>query len=123
MANTTVAFGGLLVLLGVAGYFGSGAASPTALIPAAFGLILLLLGALARHEGRRKVAMHIAVVVGLVGFLGSVGGLRDFGLYLGGGDIARPIAAIAKSLMALLCGIFVMLCVKSFVDARRTRKV
>jgi len=123
MANTTIAFGGMLILLGIGGYFGTAAASPTALIPAAFGVVLVLLGVIARGEARRKIAMHIAVVVGLAGFLGSVGGLRDLGLYLGGADVARPAAAMAKSVMAILSGIFVMLCVLSFVQARRAGKV
>jgi len=68
MANVAIGIGAALLVLGLAGYLGTGASSPTALIPAAFGLILLALGMMARDERRRKLAMHIAVVVGLLLF-------------------------------------------------------
>ena len=41
----------------------------TALIPAAFGLALLLCGALALKESRKKHAMHAAAMVGLLGWV------------------------------------------------------
>lgn len=121
MANTTLGFGILLLVLGVAGYAASGGASLTALIPAALGLLLLLLGLVARDPARRKFAMHIAVVVGLIGFLGSLPGLLKLPALLGGQPVARPAAVLAQSLMAALTGVFVALCVRSFVLARRSR--
>src|SRR3712207_1095532 len=123
MANITIGIAFALIVLGLAGYFGSGAASPTALIPAVFGALLLALGALARNPNRRKLAMHVAVVVGLLGFAGSVPGLLKLPGLLGGDAVERPAAVIAQSIMAVLMGIFVALCIKSFVDARRTRAV
>ena len=123
MANITIGIAFALIVLGLAGYFGSGAASPTALIPAVFGALLLALGALARNPNRRKLAMHVAVVVGLLGFAGSVPGLLKLPDLLGGDAVERPAAVIAQSIMAVLMGIFVALCIKSFVDARRTRAV
>ena len=110
-----------LVFLGLAGYVGSQAASLTALIPAVFGLALYLLGMMARRENRRKLAMHIAVVVGLIGFAGSVRGLGGLVQMLAGGAVLRPMAVISQSIMAVLTAIFVALCVKSFIDARRKR--
>jgi hypothetical protein len=121
MANVTIGIAIALIILGLAGYFGTGTPSLTALIPALFGVILLILGALARNPNRRKLAMHIAVVVGLLGFAGAVPGLLKLPTLLGGGHVDRPPAVIAQSVMALLMGIFVALCVKSFIDARRTR--
>ena len=52
MSPTTIVFGMLLTLLGLVGYFLTGASSPTALIPAIFGVLLLVLGFLAHFEGR-----------------------------------------------------------------------
>jgi hypothetical protein len=121
MANTTIGIAVALILLGLAGYFGTGAASPTALIPALFGLILLALGALARNPSRRKLAMHVAVVVGLLGLAGSLRGLLKLPALLSGDPLERPAAVIAQSIMAVLMGIFVALCIKSFIDARRNR--
>jgi fluoride ion exporter CrcB/FEX len=121
LANTTIGFGIVLIVLGLGGYFGTDRVSPTALIPAAFGLLLLIFGALARDEKRRKLAMHIAVTVGLLGFLGTVSGLVKLPTLLSGGEVARPAAVIAQSIMAVLMAVYVGMCVKSFIDARRRR--
>ncbi|HYP07202.1 MAG TPA: hypothetical protein VER03_13300, partial [Bryobacteraceae bacterium] len=75
MSNIAVTFGVVLIVLGIASYFGSGMVSLTALIPGAFGLLLLILGVIARDPGKRKHAMHGAVLVALLGFAGSVSGL------------------------------------------------
>jgi len=62
MTATAKWFGRLLILLGLAGYvYGTynGNASWTALIPAIFGLVLMVLGyAAAAAEGMRKHLMH-----------------------------------------------------------------
>lgn len=121
MANTSITVGVLLIVLGLWGYFGTGTTSPTALIPAAFGILLVISGAIARNPEKRKLGMHIAVVVSLLGFLGSVRGLTKLGTLLAGGDVARPAAVIAQSIMAILTGVFTVLCVRSFIAARRTR--
>src|SRR5688572_2306182 len=72
MASTTITFGLLLTLLGLAGYFLTGTSSVTALIPAIFGLLLVVLGFLARSEGVRRHAMHAAAAVALVGCIGAL---------------------------------------------------
>jgi hypothetical protein len=122
MANTTLGFGGVLMLLGVVGYVITRAQSPTALIPAAVGLVLVLLGWLARRPRARMHAMHGAALVTLVGFAGSVGGLGQTLRMIGGQAVKRPAAAIAQSLMAILCLAFVALAIRSFVAARVARK-
>jgi hypothetical protein len=122
LAGTTIAFGVVLIVLGMAGYAGSGGASVTALIPAIFGVVLAALGALARNEGMRKHAMHGAVLVGLLGFLGSARGLLQLPALMSGGEVARPTAVIAQSVMAILMLLFVVLCVRSFISARAARR-
>ena len=74
MAKLTVVFGVLLVLLS-AGAFAFVSHFPHTLIPGAFGIVLIVLGALARtpDQKRRMLFMHIAVTVGLLGFLGQGG--------------------------------------------------
>ena len=121
MANTTIVFGVVLIVLGVGSYFGTNMVSQTALIPAAFGLLLIVFGVLAKDEKRRKMAMHIAVTVGLLGFLGTITGLLKLFTMLAGGAVARPTAVVAQSIMAILMLVYVGMCVKSFVDARRRR--
>jgi hypothetical protein len=121
MANTAIWFGLMLILLGVAGYAATGGQSFTALIPAAFGLPLAVTGFLGRDPSRRKLMMHIAAVIGLLGFLGSARGLAGLTAVLTGGVVQRPAAVIAQSIMAVLCLVFTFLCVRSFINARRSR--
>jgi O-antigen/teichoic acid export membrane protein len=114
MSGKTIGLGIALILLGVVGYIASSSASVTALIPAFFGVPLLILGLLARDDNKRKTAMHIAAVIGLLGFVGSLYSL------LSRGEISTPGAIVAQLIMAALTGTFVGLCVKSFIDARRS---
>jgi uncharacterized membrane protein len=123
MPQTTVVFGVLLCLVGVAFYAGTGAASVTALIPAFLGLPLVVAGWLARREGLRRHAMHASALLGTLGVLGSLRGVVQLPALLGGAEVARPVAVAAQSITAALCLVFVALCVRSFVSARRERKI
>jgi membrane associated rhomboid family serine protease len=75
MPKVTIGFGAVLIALGLFGYFGSASEnpSPTALIPAAVGAILVVCGLVAHKADLRPHAMHAAVLVGLIGD----GGLTD----------------------------------------------
>ncbi len=119
MAKITIGLGLVLIALGIGSYFGTGRASVTALIPAFFGVPLLLLGLLALKESMRKHAMHIAAVMGLLGFGGTVGGLMKLPVLLTGGELERPAAVAVQASMAIVCFVFVLLCVWSFIKARR----
>src|SRR3990170_3320328 len=117
MPSTTIALGVALIILGLAGYFLTGTASLTALIPAAFGLVIALSGLMARDERKRKHAMHAAVVVALLGFLGSIRGLVQIGGVFDG-TAARPAAIVAQTIMAVLTLGYIVMAVRSFVKAR-----
>lgn len=122
MPTITIVYGLLLTLLGLGGYFGSGGASITAMIPAFFGLPLLILGFLARNERFLKHAMHGAAMLALLGLLGSARGTLKLPTLLAGGQLERPQAVIAQSVMAILSLIFLVLCIRSFIQARRARQ-
>ena len=123
MANIALAFGLCLVILGVVGYTLTGSESPTALIPAVFGIVIGATGLMGRDPAKRKMAMHIAVVIALLGFLGAARGLTKIGAVMAGEPVDRPAAVISQSLMALLCLVFTALCVRSFISARRSRTI
>ncbi len=122
MAKITIGLGFVLIVLGLGGYFGTGWEHVTALIPAFFGLPLLILGLIARNERRRKTAMHIAVGIGLLGFVGTVRGLMKLPVLLTGGELERPTAVAVQAAMALVCFVFVLLCVWSFITFIKARR-
>ncbi len=121
MANVTIWFGAALMVLGIVGYVGSGAASPTALIPTVVGAILAALGAAGRREDRRALTMHVAAVVALLGFLGSAMGLASLPDLLTGEDLERPWAVGVQSVMAVVLAVYLVLSIRSFIAARRAR--
>ena len=120
MPSAAIACGVLLILIGIIGYiYGllNGNASVTALIPAVFGIVLAILGALARaKENLRMHLMHAAVLIGLLGFL-----IPAWRVLSNFNQMTISAALISQISMSLICLVFVVLCIKSFVDARRNR--
>jgi hypothetical protein len=128
MAKVTLLFAVMLIALGWAGYAGSGSQHPTALIPLWFGVALAVFGALAisRSEARRKLFMHINVTIGLLGFLGAaveaiLGAMKSTPASQAAEGSYLISAGTSKSLMACLMLIYVLLCVRSFILARKAR--
>jgi hypothetical protein len=118
MTLTSIYCGGLLIIIAIAGYlYGTsvGQASLTALIPAAFGLALISLGVAGKaREGLRKHMMHVAVLIALVGcIIPAVRLMRMSGFTFNA-------AVIAQLSMSLVCLAFVVLSVRSFINARRS---
>jgi hypothetical protein len=126
LAKITLFFAVALVILGLAGYLGTGSQHLTALIPAWFGLALGIFGflAISPSEARRKLFMHINVTIGLLGFLGgAIEAVRGYAHARSLGLEPNHIALLSKISMAGLMLVYVILCVRSFIDARRARKV
>ena len=117
MPIVTRVIGFLLVLLGVVGYVATGAASITALIPALVGALFLVLALAARNPQARKHVMHFAVALALLAVLGVVPRIISG---IGAGEIRRP-AVLSQIAMATILAVYVLMGVKSFIDARRAR--
>jgi sulfite exporter TauE/SafE len=115
-----IATGVLLILVGVGGYFAGGMASVTALIPAFAGLPILIFSAIAANPARKALGMHVAVVFGLLGFLAPLGRIIPVAIK---GEFTLSLATGSMILMALICGAFTALCVMSFIQARRQRRL
>jgi hypothetical protein len=123
MPTLAIVFGLILEAMGTGAYFLSETKSLTALIPAFFGTLILLLGIIGSifHKARMHV-MHLAALVGLIGTLGGLGmGLPKVGALLAG-TAERPTAVVIQIAMGVVCIVFLGLCVKSFIDARVLKK-
>lgn len=120
MPKIALAIGAVLVVVGVWAYTASGpGASPTALIPAMLGVLLAIAGIVAlRRADLRRHAMHTAAAVALIGVLGSLGQL--IGQPAEGSEDA-DIAQVAGVLNLVLCGVFLILAIRSFVQVRRAQ--
>ena len=118
MPGYAIWIGRLLVLVGIVGYgYGlyAGHASLTAFIPAVFGIVLMILGHVAvAKEPLRKHLMHAALVVGLLGFILPLARLIPRAT-----EMTLSAAVLSQLAMALLCLVFVVLGIRSFITARR----
>jgi hypothetical protein len=119
MAVTGVGAGALLTIIAVGGYVGTGIQSWTALIPAFAGIPILLSSALALNPSKRALGMHIAVLFGLLGFLAPLGRLIPATIK---GELTLNFATGVMFAMAVICGAFTVLCVRSFIAARKARQ-
>ena len=119
MAKISIAFSIVLIILGLVSYFIISSESITALIPAFLGIPVLVLGIIALNEKYLKHSMHAVAVLMLLGFGGTVSGLVKFFRMHGGESFERPSAISVQATMAILCLVFLVLAVKSFIDARR----
>ena len=127
MERIALLFGALMVALGAAGAlapeaFGMGkdgkeaSFSPTALIPAVFGAILIACAVIVMmHPSGRKHVMHVAAATGV---LGALGGFVPVITRKGNFEEAAVVLGV---LMTGLCVLFVILCVRSFLGARNAR--
>jgi hypothetical protein len=123
MAKVTILFGLILIVLGVFGFVSTGSHAPTALIPAYVGIVLGILGALAMTDNpkRRMLIMHIAVTLGLLGFLGTAKSIYDYIRMQQGMSFPHPVAVEEKAGMSVILLFYVLLCVRSFIQARKAR--
>ncbi len=113
----TLLVGGALVVEGLGFYLGTGMTSMTSLIPAFFGIPLIAMSIMAtRQPERSHFWMHIAVVFGLLTFLGGLMGIK--------GLLSNDLSAstIAQLLMIVMGGVYTFACIRSFTHARKARE-
>ena len=119
MPQITLVFGFGLVVLGMLSYFGTGQSSVTAMIPAFFGAGLILFGLVAMKDRLRKHAMHGAATVALLGVIGSL--MRGVPGLLS--DAPFRTATLVQLTMGIALIVFMILCVRSFIAARRATEL
>ncbi len=113
--SLTIFYGILLVIWGVLISYLSESDSITSFFPSMLGVPILLSGLLAsKFPNKKKVWMHIAVTFGL---LCAVGGTRFFMKMSDG----LNYATISMLMLFLSGSIYTLICVKSFIHARKNK--
>jgi hypothetical protein len=87
----------------------------TALIPAAFGLILLILGTVLTNDKLVKLSAHLVVLFTLLILLALIIQVLPGVIERGGAGLIRVILMISTSSIAMI--VFI----KSFIDNRKSR--
>jgi len=123
MPKTSIIFGSVLTLLGLGAFVATGSTHFTALIPSFFGIPILLCGILSLSlPAMRKHLMHVAAIFGLLGTLGGLGmGIPKLGMLIAGTANRGGFAIYMQLAMGVISLVFLILCVKSFIAARRAR--
>lgn len=116
MARLSIGLGVLLIVLGVVAYFGTGQSSWTALIPSIIGAVFAVLGWIALNERARKHAMHAAVLVALLGLIGSL--MRPLKALFSDAGLDVNTAVVVQFITAALCLVFLVLAIRSFGRVR-----
>lgn len=122
MPLLAIIFGLILDILGIAGFIATGAKSMTALIPAVIGTLIFLCGILAKVlPDWRKHVMHVAVLLGLLGTVAAfMRSLPKLPALLAGQEVQpSAIAVWLQFSFGAICLIFLVLCIRSFINARK----
>ena len=124
MPRITIIAGLVLLLVGRVGFVAAETNSVTAMIPDLFGLALIILGVASAgsSERARMHAMHGAVMIAIIG--GGIAAYRGIpgALALFSKETTRTGLEVSMQLaMMLTCVCFVLLSVRSFIQARRNR--
>ena len=112
----TTLYGLFMVIWGISISLISGSSSITSMIPAFIGVPLAFIGFISMIKPTfRKALMHIAVLIGIIAFLGGLDFFR--------GMFANYYAGLSK-LMLLITGFaYVYFCIQSFIFVRRQKKM
>ena len=121
MARTGIVFGLLLCGLTFLALVWTPFKSPTQFIPMMLGIPILFCGVVALNPHRRKHAMHVASAIATLGALAGLTRVFYYLLRFGGGADVNPDTFRLVLAMSLLCIVFVVVCVISFIEARRRK--
>ncbi len=111
----TTLYGLFMVIWGIAISLISGSTSITSMIPAFMGVPLAFIGFISMIKPTlRKALMHIAVVIGIIAFLGGLDFFR--------GMFTNYYAGLSKLMLMVTGFVYVYFCVQSFIFVRRQKK-
>ena len=112
----TTFYGLFMVIWGFSISLISGSSSITSMIPAFIGVPLAFIGFISMIKPTfRKALMHIAVVIGIIAFLGGLDFFR--------GMFNNYYAGLSKLMLLITGFVYVYFCVQSFIFVRRQKKL
>ena len=112
----TTLYGLFMVIWGIFISLISGSSSITSMIPAFIGVPLAFIGFISMIKPTfRKALMHIAVVIGIIAFLGGLDFFR--------GMFTNYYAGLSKLMLLITGFVYVYFCVQSFIFVRRQKKL
>ena len=112
----TTLYGLFMVIWGISISLISGSSSITSMIPAFIGVPLAFIGFISMIKPTfRKALMHIAVVIGIIAFLGGLDFFR--------GMFNNYYAGLSKLMLLITGFLYVYFCVQSFIFVRRQKKL
>ena len=112
----TILYGLFMVIWGISISLISGSSSITSMIPAFIGVPLAFIGFISMIKPTfRKALMHIAVVIGVIAFLGGLDFFR--------GMFNNYYAGLSKLMLLITGFVYVYFCVQSFIFVRRQKKL
>ena len=112
----TTLYGLFMVIWGFSISLISGSSSITSMIPAFIGVPLAFIGFISMIKPTfRKALMHIAVVIGIIAFLGGLDFFR--------GMFNNYYAGLSKLMLLITGFVYVYFCVQSFIFVRRQKKL
>lgn len=116
-----IVLGIALVVLGIGAYVLSDFASITALIPALFGFLVIILGVVGRQQpDRQRLAAYGIGLLAVLGVLGSTRGIPVIIALLTGGSVDSVIAAVSQGAMIVICLILLAAVIQFIRDTRTT---
>ena len=119
MENIAMIYGIFLIVWGIGVTILSDSQSITSLIPAILGLPIIILSFFAKKfPDRKKLLMHIVVLIGLIIFLGGLDLIRGF---IQGNIFVNLWASSSKFMMIISGLVFTILCIKSFIFNRKNK--
>ena len=112
----TTLYGLFMVIWGISISLISGSSSITSMIPAFIGVPLAFIGFISMIKPTfRKALMHIAVIIGIIAFLGGLDFFR--------GMFNNYYAGLSKLMLLITGFVYVYFCVQSFIFVRRQKKL
>ena len=108
MKILTISFGIVLTVLGAIYYNAVGASGINMLLPAIFGILITLFGFL-QDRWEHRHPLYGSLILALLVFIGSLQALFNLFKMLTGDQVVEPTTVLVRSLIGVLCVVFIAL--------------